>query len=88
MLLLQFTGELRINHLPKPYTVSVGLFQMGILLQYNESTSFSAEELRERTKLEEKDWTRQIQPLIDSKMIIEVNKLNRLLSFLFPFCAI
>lgn len=61
-----------MSYLDKPYLVTVGLFQMAILLQYNDCDALSAEEVRERTDLEEKDWNRQIQPLLDSKLLIEV----------------
>lgn len=66
------TGELKLNYLSKSYYVTFGLFQMALLLQFNDSVEYTGEELRERTKLEEKEWKRHIQPLTDNKIIIEV----------------
>ncbi|XP_067929396.1 cullin-2-like [Watersipora subatra] len=67
------TGELKLQYLPKAYSVTLGLYQMSILLQYNDCLQYTADELKERTKLEEKDWNRHVQPLTNDKMIILVD---------------
>ncbi|KAF6020780.1 CUL2 [Bugula neritina] len=66
------TGELKLSYLGKPYYVTLGLFQMAILLQFNEGDRFSSSELKDRTKLEDKEWNRHITPLLDSKMLVVV----------------
>lgn len=66
-------GELRFNYLPKQYSVTLGLFQMAILLQFNDETTLTGDEIRQRTKLEEKDWNRHVQPLIENKILVEVS---------------
>lgn len=65
-------GELKLGYLDKLYSINVGLFQMAILLQFNDGDSLSAEDLQERTNLERKDWKRHLQPLIDAKLLVEV----------------
>lgn len=45
---------------------------MALLLQFNDCVEMTGDELRERTKLEEKEWKRHMQPLIDNKLIQEV----------------
>lgn len=70
-----FAGELKLQYLDKPYYVSLGLYQMSILLQYNDCDRYTADELRERTKLEQRDWTRHALPLLDSKILLLVGRL-------------
>ena len=79
-ILLHVAGELKLHYLAKPYYVTLGLYQMAILLQYNDCDNYTADELKERTKLEEKEWSRHVQPLLDNKII--------LLVCLYIFCAL
>ena len=53
----------------------MGTFQMAILLGFNNSTVLSLKEIQETTQLPEKELNRQIQSLLESKLItIEDNK--------------
>jgi len=67
------TGELKLAYLKKPYYVTLGLFQMAILLQFNDCLTLSTEEMIERTKLQDKDWPRHVSPLVDSKLLLVVS---------------
>jgi len=66
----KISAELRFTYLKKPYFVTMGTFHMGILLPFNNSESLSLKELLETTKLPEKELVKQLQSLIDVKIII------------------
>ncbi|XP_062517542.1 cullin-2-like [Corticium candelabrum] len=62
-------GELRLNYLKKPYTVTVTSYQMGVLLMFNHIESCSFSEMSAHTQLSEKEMKRTLQSLVDVKLV-------------------
>jgi hypothetical protein len=54
----------------------MGTFQMSVLLSFNNSSSLSVKELQETTQLPEKELVKQVQSLLESKLIIVDDKSN------------
>lgn len=54
----------------RPYTVTAGTFQMAIMLGFNTSLTLSFKDLLETTGLPEKELSRQVQSLLESKLIV------------------
>ncbi|CAF1129217.1 unnamed protein product, partial [Didymodactylos carnosus] len=64
------TAEVRMCHLDRPYFVTMGTYQMAILLCFNESQRLTVGELEEATKLNTKELEKQIQSLIEGKFLL------------------
>ena len=64
------SAELKISYLKKPYFVTMGTFHMGIILPFNNSDTLTFKELLETTKLAEKELVKQLQALVDTKLIL------------------
>ena len=58
-----------MTYLKKPYFVTMGTFHMGIMLHFNNADRVSFKELLENTKLPDKELQKQLQSLVDTKMI-------------------
>ena len=54
----------------RPYAITMGTFQMAILLCLNNSASVSIKDIQESTQLPEKELIKQVQSLIESKLLI------------------
>lgn len=52
----------------------MGTFQMSILLGFNNSSTLSIKELQENTQLPEKELIRQVQSLLESKLLVIFDK--------------
>lgn len=52
----------------------MGTFQMSILLGFNNSTTLSIKELQECTQLPEKELIKQVQSLLESKLLLVKNQ--------------
>lgn len=63
------TAELKLNYLKKSYIVTMGSFQMAILLMFNDSETVSYKEISRHTQLSEKEMPKQIQSLVDAKLL-------------------
>lgn len=63
------SAELKLNYLKKPYIVTMGSFQMAVLLFFNVSETVTYKEILAHTQLPEKDLAKQVQSLIDAKLI-------------------
>jgi len=63
------TAELKLNYLKKPYFISMGTFHMGMMLAFNNSVTLSFKELLENTQLPEKELSKQLQALVDTRLI-------------------
>nr|XP_022308592.1 cullin-2-like [Crassostrea virginica] len=63
------SAELKFNHLKRPYFVTMGSFQMAILLLFNSSDILTFHDIRENTNLPEKELLKQLQTLIDTKIV-------------------
>lgn len=73
-----FPAELKFNHLKRPYFVTMGSFQMAILLLFNNSDIQTFHDIRENTNLPEKELIKQLQTLLDTKIVsTEVRVLHK-----------
>lgn len=54
-------GELRLTYLDRPYEIQVGLYQMIILLLFNDSTSLAVNEMAQQSGLPEIDIVRGVK---------------------------
>lgn len=63
------SAELKFNHLKRPYFVTMGSFQMAILLLFNNSDIQTFHDIRENTNLPEKELIKQLQTLLDTKIV-------------------
>lgn len=62
----------------RPYFVTMGSFQMAILLLFNNSDIQTFHDIRENTNLPEKELIKQLQTLLDTKIVsTEVRVLNK-----------
>lgn len=67
---------MKLNYLPKPYIVTMGLFHMALLLPFNKNSTLTETELQEVTQLPEQELQKHLRTLIDSKILTtEVRKL-------------
>lgn len=66
---LVFAGELKFNHLKKPYFVTMGSYNMAIMLQFNQAESLTLQDISAATQLPEKELIRQMQALVEAKII-------------------
>lgn len=69
-------ADIKFNYLKKHYSVTMGTFQMAILLGFNNSAALSLKDIQETTQLPEKELNRQVQSLLESKLIIIEEKNN------------
>lgn len=59
-----------MSHLDRPYFVTMGTYQMAILLLFNEVKELSFNEIEEATKLNSKELEKQIVSLIENKILL------------------
>ncbi|CAG8561919.1 12441_t:CDS:10 [Cetraspora pellucida] len=62
-------GELINNYCKKAYTFVASTYQMGILLQYNKNMSYTFEELKQKTDLNEYVLADHLKVLIETKIL-------------------
>ena len=63
-------AELRVTHLDRSYFVTMGTYQMAILLQFNDRHELTIGELEEATKLNIKELEKQALSLVDAKLLL------------------
>ncbi|XP_030846066.1 cullin-2 [Strongylocentrotus purpuratus] len=63
------TGELKLNYLKKPYIVTTTTFQMAVLLMFNNQDTVQYSELINSSLINEKELSKTVQSLIDTKFI-------------------
>lgn len=63
------TVELKFNYLKKPYIVTMGSFQMALLLCFNASEKVSFKEAMQQTRLSDQDIIKQFLSLVDAKLL-------------------
>ncbi|XP_071038251.1 cullin-2 isoform X4 [Parasteatoda tepidariorum] len=63
-------AELKLGYLKKAYIVTMSTYQMAILLLYEKTDSLSYVDIQENTKLSDEQLSKQIQSLIESKLLI------------------
>ena len=59
-----------MTHLDRPYFVTMGTYQMAILLQFNEYPQLTVNEIEEATKINIKELEKQIVSLIEAKFLL------------------
>jgi hypothetical protein len=64
-----FKAEIRISHLDRPYFVTMGTYQMAILLIFNEHKKLTLNEIEEATKIHIRELEKQILSLIEHKFL-------------------
>ncbi|KAJ8010326.1 hypothetical protein DPEC_G00073900 [Dallia pectoralis] len=62
-------GEVKINHLSKPYVALVTSYHMAMLLAFNNSKAVGHKDLQESTQMNEKELQKTIKSLLDVKML-------------------
>ncbi|EFX71319.1 hypothetical protein DAPPUDRAFT_255909 [Daphnia pulex] len=62
-------GELKLNYLKKRYFITMGTFQMAMLLVFQKTNSVTCGELMEATKLNSDQFQKALQSLVDSKLL-------------------
>jgi hypothetical protein len=65
-----FKAEIRISHLDRPYFVTMGTYQMAILLIFNEHKKLTLNEIEEATKIHIRELEKQILSLIEHKFLL------------------
>ncbi|KAG8188555.1 hypothetical protein JTE90_007163 [Oedothorax gibbosus] len=65
-------AELKLGYLKKSYIVTMSTFQMAILLLYESADILPYSEIQENTKLSEEQLVKQIQSLVESKLLLPV----------------
>ena len=69
---------MKFNYTKRVYFVTMGTFHMAILLLFNNGTSLPFAEIAENTQLPEKELIKQLQALVDAKILeVEVRQDQR-----------
>ncbi|XP_041365909.1 cullin-2-like [Gigantopelta aegis] len=61
--------DMKFNYTKRVYFVTMGTFHMAILLLYSNTTSLSFKEIEQHTQLPEKELVKQLQALVDAKIL-------------------
>jgi hypothetical protein len=59
-----------MTHLDRSYFVTMGTYQMAVLLQFNDHEQLTLNEIDEATKLNIKELEKQIISLIEAKFLL------------------
>ncbi|XP_076032202.1 cullin 2 [Oratosquilla oratoria] len=62
-------GELKVNHSKKTYLITMSTFQMAMLLMFEKVDSLTCNELQTHTRLNDEQFSKYLQSLIDSKLL-------------------
>ena len=82
---LLFLAELKFCYLKKPYFVTMSTYQMAILLLFQAADSQSYNEIQESTKLNDEQLVKQVQSLVESKLLLTDNVSHFLCVILFHY---
>lgn len=63
-------ADIRLTYLKKPYSVTMGTFQMACLLGFNQASTLTIRELQEFSQLPEKELVKQVQSLLEAKLLL------------------
>lgn len=66
-------AELKFCYLKKPYFVTMSTYQMAILLLFQTADTQSYGEVQESTKLNDEQLVKQVQSLVESKLLLTDN---------------
>ncbi|CAO3629909.1 unnamed protein product [Mucor fragilis] len=67
-------GEIRINHLDKNYELQVSLYQMIILLLFNQGVSLPVNDIVNQSGLSASDTMKSLKPLVDMQILTISNQ--------------
>lgn len=85
-----YLAEIRMSHLDRSYFVTMGTYQMAVLLQFNDHEQLTINEIEDATKLNTKEVEKQITSLVEAKFLLGNTvcfmDLNMLISW-FEFCS-
>lgn len=59
-----------MTHLDRSYFVTMGTYQMAVLLQFNDHEKLTLNEIEEATKLNIKELEKQVISLIEAKFLL------------------
>jgi len=62
--------DLRLGYCKRPYIVTMEMHMMAVLMPFNSTDMMTLNDLCEVTQLSDKDLRKQLQLLIDSKIIL------------------
>jgi len=62
--------DLRMGFRKRSYFVTVEMYLMAVLMPFNTSDTMTLSDLREITQLADKDLYKQLQLLVDSKILL------------------
>ncbi|CAF3582944.1 unnamed protein product [Adineta steineri] len=63
-------AEIRMTHLDRSYFVTMGTYQMAVLLQFNDHQQLTLSEIEEAIKINIKELEKQVLSLIDAKFLL------------------
>lgn len=63
-------GELKVNISKRTFLITMSTFQMAMLLLFEKTDSLSCAELQNHTRLNDEQFTKFLQSLIDSKLLL------------------
>lgn len=63
-------GELTTNCFKQKFTLQASTFQMAVLLQFNEKTALTVQQLAENTRQKEEDMKQVLQILLKFKLLL------------------
>lgn len=67
-------GEIRMNHLDKNYELQVSLYQMIILLLFNQGISLPVYDIVNQSGLSLTDTMKSLKPLMDMQILESINQ--------------
>lgn len=70
------SAELKLCYLKKPYVVTMGTFQMAILLLFESTDSVSYHELQENTQLNSEQFQKHMQSLVETKLLLSSDEMD------------
>lgn len=71
-----FSAEMKLGYLKKTYIMTLGTYQMAVLLLFENCDSCSYTDLQENTQLNTEHFNKQIQSLVDTKLILPSSQVS------------
>ncbi|RKO84261.1 Cullin, partial [Blyttiomyces helicus] len=63
-------ADVKMNHLDKRYELNVSLYQLGVLLLFNDAPTLTLRDLIDQSKLTEQDLRKMVKTFVDLKLVI------------------
>ncbi|VDO98059.1 unnamed protein product [Soboliphyme baturini] len=64
------TADLKLNYLPRSYTVTVTLYQLSVLLHFNDGDTATMEDFKTITQVTDESLERHLRCLVDTKLLL------------------